>query len=37
MQGLSNYYKKNYHDLKKHILKIFQEYYKNILRIFPQK
>jgi hypothetical protein len=36
MQGLSKYYKENYHDLKK-ILKIFQEYYRNILGIFPQK
>jgi len=37
MQGLSKYYKENYHVFKRFFQKLFQIYSKNILRIFPQK
>ncbi len=36
MQGLSKYYTENYRDLKRSF-KNFQEYYRNIVKIFPQK
>jgi hypothetical protein len=37
MQGLSKYYKGNYHDFKRLFQRIFQEYSNNIVGIFPQK
>jgi hypothetical protein len=33
MQGLSKYYKENYHDLKIFVRRLFQKYFRNI----PQK
>jgi len=36
MQGLSKYYKNNYHDLKRFFWKLFHKFSKIFLKYFPK-